>query len=79
MLLTISCQNGEKAAITSGKIPPGLTGDYLGQSVPGDSAVLFAPGIISTGLANRDVAISPDGNEIYIGVTLGTYSSTIAV
>jgi len=37
-----------------------------------DSIELFAPGIVSTDLAERDVAISPDGNEIIY--TLGTYN-----
>ena len=42
-----------------------LTGDYLGQTLASDSAELFAPGIISTGMAERDIAITPDGKEIY--------------
>lgn len=46
-----------------------LKRDYLGQSLPSDSAVLFAPGIVSTGLHNRDVTISPDGTEIYFGTS----------
>jgi len=33
---------------------------------------LFAPGLVSTGLAERDVAISPDGREIYFAVTFRT-------
>jgi hypothetical protein len=47
---------------------PVLKGDYFGQPLPGDTPELFAPGIISNGLANRDVAISPDGNEMYFGL-----------
>ena len=42
-----------------------LKGEYLGQELPGDSAVLFAPGIVSTGMADRDMVIYPDGSEIY--------------
>ena len=42
-----------------------VSGDYLGQVVPGDSARLFAPGVISTGMTERDFAITPDGNEIF--------------
>lgn len=38
---------------------------YLDQPPPGDEPVLFAPGIVSDGLNNRDMAITPDGNEIY--------------
>lgn len=44
---------------------PVLNGDYLGQTPPGSEPELFAPGIVSTGLYVRDVAMTPDGNEIY--------------
>lgn len=40
-------------------------GPYLDQPPPGDEPVLFAPGIVSDGLNNRDMAITPDGMEIY--------------
>ncbi len=43
------------------------------NAVP-DSLELFAPGIISTGMYERDIAISPDGNEIIY--TLGDYAQT---
>lgn len=43
--------------------------NYLNQSEPGNEAKLFAPGIISTGLNDRDISISPDGDEILFGVT----------
>lgn len=42
-----------------------LSGEYLGQNQPDDSAFLFAPGIVSTGMADRDIVIYPDGSEIY--------------
>jgi Tol biopolymer transport system component len=54
---------------------PALKGDYLGQTPPGDTAVMFAPGIIS--LPNRleyKIAFSPDGNEIYFHFANGNYS-----
>jgi hypothetical protein len=44
---------------------PVLKGDYFGQTPPGDSAVVFAPGIIS--LENRSelcIAFSPAGDEL---------------
>lgn len=50
---------------------PELTGPYLGQEPPGLEPEIFAPGIVSTGLATRDVAMTPDGNELYFAVTLG--------
>jgi hypothetical protein len=52
---------------------PVLTGEYLGQTPPGDTAEVFAPGIISTGLYTRDVAITPDGKEFYFSVVLGNH------
>jgi hypothetical protein len=50
---------------------PELRGPYLGQEPPGLEPQLFAPGIVSTGLATRDVAMMPDGSEIYFAVTAG--------
>jgi hypothetical protein len=52
---------------------PVLTGEYLGQEPPGEEAALFAPGIISTGVYTRDVAMTPDGKEFYFSVVLGNY------
>jgi hypothetical protein len=59
-------QGGETASVF-----PELSGPYLGQKPPGLKPEIFAPGIISTGLATRDVAMTPDGNELYFAVTLG--------
>ncbi|UCF39625.1 MAG: PD40 domain-containing protein [Gemmatimonadota bacterium] len=53
---------------------PVLGGEYLGQTPPGDSAELFAPGIVATGMYTRDVAITPDRSEIYFGVMVGGHS-----
>jgi hypothetical protein len=46
-----------------------LSGPYLGQTPPGATPELFAPGLVSTGGFERDVAMSPDGNTIYFGVS----------
>lgn len=56
---------------------PVLTGEYLGQEPPGAEPRLFAPGIVSTGLYTRDVAMTPDGKEIYFCVMIGGYSSIL--
>ncbi len=48
--------------------------EYLNQTFPADTAVIFAPNIISNGLINRDVAISPDGNEMYFGVASRSFA-----
>lgn len=50
---------------------PVVTGEYLGQTPPGTEPVLFAPGIVSTGLYERDLAMNPDGNEMYYGLISG--------
>jgi Tol biopolymer transport system component len=55
-------------------------GDYLGQPLPGDEPQLFAPGVVSTGMCTRDVAMTPDGNEIYFCVHAPDFSySTIVL
>jgi Tol biopolymer transport system component len=39
---------------------------YLGQTPPGNTPVLFAPGMVSTdGYNEHTLSVSPDGNEIY--------------
>ena len=53
-----------------------LTGPYLGQPLPDSDPEVFAPGIVSTGLFERDVAMTPDGTEIYWGVVAGNYTVT---
>jgi hypothetical protein len=58
--------------------PAAAEGEYLGQTPPGDTPVLFAPGWVSTGLYERDVAITPDGDEFYFGLLSQGYA-TIAV
>ncbi len=40
-------------------------GPYLGQKPPGPKPEVFAPGVISTGIFERDVAMTPDGREFY--------------
>lgn len=57
---------------------PLLRGPYLGQSPPGETPGLFAPGIVSTGLYERDVALTPDGKEFYYGVFVGGWATIMA-
>jgi hypothetical protein len=52
----------------------GPAGPYLGQFLPDTVPELFAPGIVSTGMFTRDMAISPDGKEIFFCVALGNYA-----
>lgn len=71
--------NSLGAELTSGTSEfPELSGPYLGQSLPDSVPQLFAPGVINTGMFTRDVAISPDGKEIYFCIAIGNYTySTI--
>jgi hypothetical protein len=46
---------------------PELTGLYLGQEPPGVVPELFAPGIVSTGMNERDLTVSADGRTIWFG------------
>jgi len=55
----------------------GPRGDYLGQPVPDDQPEIFAPGLVTTGIYTRDVAMTPDGSELYFGVLLGPVSAII--
>ncbi len=52
-------------------------GPFLGQPLPGDDPVPFAPGVVSTGYAERDIAMTPDGSEIYWGVVGSNYQWTV--
>ncbi|HSG08656.1 MAG TPA: hypothetical protein VLA36_09865 [Longimicrobiales bacterium] len=56
---------------------PGLVGDYVGQPLPGDTAELFAPGLVTTGVYTRDVAMMPDGSALYFGVLLGPVAAIV--
>lgn len=58
MLLTINTSFGQQFT--------DLSGDYLGQSLPGDTPEIFAPGIVSVnGRYEYGVSFSPDLEEIY--------------
>jgi hypothetical protein len=57
-----SCSNRQE------KEDKNLGGQYLGQRTPGLTPELFAPGVIATGFNERDIAFSPDGNELFYGL-----------
>jgi hypothetical protein len=50
---------------------PTPEGPYLGQTPPGVEPELFAPGLVSTGMHTRDIAMSPEGDEIYFSIQAG--------
>jgi len=54
---------------------PIIIDDYLSQTRPTSSPEIFAPGIISTGMYERDFAITPDGNEIYYSLFQGDWNT----
>ncbi|MEI7500687.1 MAG: hypothetical protein WCK84_09600 [Bacteroidota bacterium] len=61
---------------SSNKVKKGLpvrSGDYLGQTLPSDRPYKFAGGIISTGMYERDISITADGNEIYYSLYAGDW------
>jgi len=55
-------------------VPQEQSGLYPGKQIPDSIPELFAPGVISTGMFTRDMAITPDGREIYFSVSIGNYS-----
>lgn len=66
VLFTMNISAQQKQALFSQ-----LSGQYFGQKVPGSKPELFAPGIINTGMNERDFALTPDGNEFFYGLTTG--------
>ena len=46
------------------------------QFIASDTPCVFAPGVVSDGFANRDMAISPDGNDLFYTIQwyFGLYS-----
>lgn len=45
-----------------------IKGKWLGQKLPGNKAEIFAPGIVSTGMYERDLAFSPAGDELFFRI-----------
>ena len=74
-----SCKPADSDADNPRSQVPVLTGDYLGQTPPGDVPELFAPGIVTTGMYTRDVAMTPDGSRLYFGVLLGSLTAIVEV
>ena len=48
---------------------PLLKGKYLGQTPPGNTPVIFAPGIVSTGHQHGSAYFTPDGKELVFSWT----------
>jgi hypothetical protein len=63
--ITISEGMGYGMLLTGNFWKPELSDDYLGQTPPGESAVMFSEGFISKGNVHRWLAISPIGDELF--------------
>src|SRR5205823_2129770 len=48
-----------------------LHNPYFNQQPPSHTPVLFAPDIISNEFGNRDMAISPNGDELFYTIQYG--------
>ncbi|MFH1755627.1 MAG: hypothetical protein ABIA59_07970 [Candidatus Latescibacterota bacterium] len=77
MSLFIACGNTSDTDKDHEQEPAALTGDYVGQEPPGAMPSLFAPNYISTGMYERDVTMTPDGNEFYFGLMSGAYVTIV--
>jgi len=58
--------------------PSYLKGELFGQ-VPSNNPILFAPGIVSTGMYERDFTITPNGNEFYYSLFQGDWNTIMMV
>jgi hypothetical protein len=80
--LAAGCATTPQPDATEGTAPTAAgprTGPFLGEQPPGDEARLFAPGVVSTGLYERDFAVTPDGSEIFFCVVLGSFEHSTIV
>ncbi|RLE22478.1 MAG: hypothetical protein DRJ65_13800 [Acidobacteria bacterium] len=67
LVAVVACAPADRTQAVEGMFPE-LRGDYMGQALPGSQSEIFAPGIVSTGLETRDMAMTPDGNEMFFSV-----------
>lgn len=67
LLFTISCKEKQKKKSV---LSQSTDWKYLGQAEPGKTPTLFSPEFISTKFNERDIAISPNGSEIFYSIVL---------
>lgn len=66
ILFSLSCAPETSIDESDNNDSPVLSGPYLGQTPPGNTPVLFAPGILSTGIHDDGAPrFSPDGRTVY--------------
>ncbi len=72
LILMYSCQSN----------PPDFSAQFISdpfENPPEDSALLFAPGTVSQGLYERDIAINKDRDEIFFGVLTGKHTCIMSM
>ncbi|MBU8870754.1 MAG: hypothetical protein KOO60_07810 [Gemmatimonadales bacterium] len=74
-LLLMACLAACAGPSLASGLPAGTA--YLGQPLPGDVPLLFAPGIVNTGMTTRDMAIMPDGREIYFCLATANHAYAV--
>jgi hypothetical protein len=67
IILILGCNDPSKNEVPNFPI---LTGKYLGQTEPGNTPEIFAPNIISTGMAEINAVFSPDFKEFYYSIRM---------
>jgi len=67
----VACNQQKETELT---VPGGF---YLGQPKPTDKLVIFAPGIVSTGLNEGYITFSPDGRECYWSILFSDFVTIV--
>lgn len=78
VIVLIGCNDNKKKKDTEEKFPV-LTSKYLGQIEPGLEPEIFAPNIISTGMAEINSAFSPDFKHFYYSIRMPNRQLVIMV
>jgi hypothetical protein len=53
--------------------------NYPDKNIPTDIPQFFAKGILSDGLSNRDLTISPDGNELFFTIQHPQFAASVII
>lgn len=78
-VLLVGCTGVDPASDSQDSVPafPELAGPWLGQTPPGDEPEIFAPGLVSTGMYVRDIAFTPEGEELFYTVMLPQFEHSV--
>jgi hypothetical protein len=64
MILTAAVLWGACAVPSESPLLPGATGDYLGESDPGETPAIFGAGVISFGTHEHHLTVAPGGDRL---------------